>query len=34
VIVFDGGRPHETVVGARPRSHYERALAPWLSEVS
>ena len=27
VILFDGGEPRETVVGARPRSHYEQALA-------
>jgi len=29
-ILFDGGEPRETVVGARPRSHYERAWGPWL----
>ena len=29
-IVFAGGEPQETVVGARPRSHFERALAAWL----
>ena len=29
-IVFDGGRPRETLVGARPRKHYERAFEPWL----
>jgi thioredoxin len=29
-ILFDGGEPRETIVGARPRAHYERALAPWL----
>jgi len=28
VILFDGGEPQETVVGARPRSHYEQALTP------
>jgi len=27
VILFDGGEPRETVVGARPRSYYEQALA-------
>jgi thioredoxin 1 len=27
VIVFDRGRARETVVGARPRSHYAQALA-------
>ena len=25
-IVFDGGQARETLVGARPRKHYERAL--------
>ena len=25
VILFDGGQPKETVIGARPRSHYDRA---------
>ncbi len=29
-IVFDQGEPRETLVGARPRKHYERALEPWL----
>ena len=29
-IVFDGGEAKETLVGARPRKHYERALGPWL----
>ena len=27
VILFEGGEPRETVVGARPRSHYEQALS-------
>ena len=31
VTVFEGGRPQETVVGARPRGHFERALARWLA---
>jgi thioredoxin len=30
VILFAGGEPQETLVGARPRSHFERAFAPWL----
>jgi thioredoxin 1 len=30
-ILFDGGRPQETVIGARPRSYYERAWATWLA---
>jgi len=29
-IVFSGGEPHHTLVGARPRKHYERALETWL----
>jgi thioredoxin 1 len=31
VIVFEGGRPAETLVGARPRAQFERALARWLA---
>lgn len=31
VILFTGGEPRETVVGARSRSHYERVFAPHLS---
>jgi thioredoxin 1 len=27
VMLFDGGEPRETVVGARSRSHYEQALS-------
>ena len=29
-IVFDGGEAKATLIGARPRSHYERALAEVL----
>ena len=29
-IVFTAGEARETLVGARPRKHYERALSPWL----
>jgi len=29
-IVFDGGEARETLVGARPRKHYERALGAFL----
>jgi thioredoxin 1 len=29
-ILFDGGEPKATVIGARPRSHYERVLAEVL----
>jgi thioredoxin 1 len=31
VILFEGGEPRETVVGARPRTHYEQAWARWLT---
>ena len=31
VILFEGGEPRATVIGARPRSHYERAWAAWLT---
>ena len=30
VILFDGGEPKETVLGARPRSHFERAWSEYL----
>jgi thioredoxin 1 len=30
VILFAGGEPRATVLGARPRAHYERAFADWL----
>jgi thioredoxin 1 len=30
-IVFEGGKPRSTVVGARPRAHYEREWSDWLS---
>jgi thioredoxin 1 len=31
VILFENGEPRETVIGARPRSHYEQAWAAWLT---
>jgi thioredoxin 1 len=31
VILFESGEPKDTVQGARPRSHYERAWAGYLS---
>ena len=34
VILFDGGEARETVVGARPRSHFERAWARWLDAAA
>jgi len=30
VILFEGGQARETLVGARPKSHFERAFGPWL----
>jgi thioredoxin 1 len=30
-ILFEGGEPRETVVGARPRSYYEEAWSSWLT---
>jgi thioredoxin 1 len=30
VTLFEGGEARTTVVGARPRSHFERAFAAWL----
>ena len=33
-ILFEGGEPQETVIGARPRSHFEEAWASWLSSPS
>jgi thioredoxin 1 len=30
VILFEGGQARETLAGARPKSHYERAWAAWL----
>jgi thioredoxin 1 len=34
VILFEGGEPQETVIGARPRSHFEHAWARWLDEAA
>ena len=31
VILFEGGAGRETVVGARPRAHFEKTFAAWLS---
>jgi thioredoxin 1 len=31
VTLFEGGEPRDTVVGARPKSHYEGAWRQWLS---
>jgi len=34
VMLFEGGEPRETVIGARPRSHFEQAFAPWLAATA
>jgi thioredoxin 1 len=34
LILFDGGEPQETIVGARPKSHYEQAWARWLGAAA
>jgi thioredoxin len=31
-ILFEGGEAKQTVIGARPRSYYERAWAGWLGQ--
>ena len=31
VILFEHGEPQETVIGARPRSYFEKAWEQWLS---
>ncbi len=31
-ILFEGGEPQETVIGARPRSHFEEAWGQWLMQ--
>ncbi len=31
-ILFEGGEARNTVLGARPRRHYERAWARWLPD--
>jgi thioredoxin len=31
VILFEGGEPRESLVGARPRGHFERAFGAWLN---
>ena len=34
VMLFADGRQRETLVGARPRSHYERAWSAWLGAAA
>ena len=31
VILFEDGEPRSTVIGARPRSHFEKQWAQWLT---
>jgi len=33
-ILFEEGEPRETVIGARPRSHFEEAWANWLTSTT
>jgi len=33
-ILFEGGEPRETVIGARPRKYFEEAWAGWLETKS
>ena len=33
-VLFEGGEARETVLGARPRSHFERAFEAWLSATT
>ena len=34
VILFAGGEPQATVVGARPRTHFEQAFGAWLEAAA
>jgi thioredoxin 1 len=34
VILFDGGEPRATVLGARPPRHFREAFAPWLAPAA
>src|SRR5438477_9155574 len=33
-ILFEDGEPRETVIGARPRSYYEKAFEKWFQPPS
>jgi thioredoxin 1 len=33
VMLFEDGELRDTVIGARPRSHYEQAWATWLAST-
>ncbi len=34
VILFEGGEAQDTVVGARPKSHFEKSWAQWLGSTA
>jgi thioredoxin 1 len=34
VIMFEGGEARETLVGARPRGHFEQAFGRWLGTAA
>ncbi len=34
VMLFEDGERRETVVGARPRAHFERAFSAWIGSAS
>jgi thioredoxin len=34
VILFERGEPQETIIGARPKSHYESAWERWLGRAA
>jgi thioredoxin 1 len=34
VILFEGGEPQETVIGARSKNHYESVWQRWLSAAA
>ena len=34
VMLFAGGEPHVTILGARPRRHFAEAFAPWTAGES
>jgi thioredoxin 1 len=34
VILFEGGEPQDTVIGARSKNHYESAWQRWLSAAA
>jgi len=33
-ILFEGGEPRDSVIGARPRSYYEQAWAAWFNPAT